>query len=461
MPPLACQPYIDSFINYEIRTGIDPQKVFKAERVRAFLRALGDPQRKLTCLHIAGTKGKGSTAVFLAHILRRAGFRTGLYTSPHLYYLNERIRLLAPVPAAREERGLFPDEISDREFEGLLSQIKPVAEGFRRHPDYGELTYFELLTALAFCFFAEAKADLVVLETGMGGRLDASNVIDPLACGLTAIGLDHTAQLGTTVEQIAREKVAIVKPGKPVVIAPQRPEVSRVIDAYCRQAGCPAVWVGKDILVESHRTGLDGQSFLVRAAQRQYDLSTRLRGSFQLNNAATAVGLAGIVRDKGYAVPASAVAAGIAETFWPVRFEVISQQPAVVLDAAHNPDSIKALVDNIQCYFPGGKKIVVLGLSRDKDIPGIGRIIQAFAGDIIPVRADHPRAYDFSDPVLNGVLKIQPGDVRDARQGLLDAMGRARSDDVVVVTGSIFIAAEARAFLKKSLKISNTTRLAS
>jgi len=451
MPSSACQSYLDSFINYELRPVDDPARTFKPQRIRACLCQLGNPQQRLKCIHIAGTKGKGSTAVFLAHILCCAGFRVGLYTSPHLYELNERIRILNPGQRGQAQVGLFPDAITDRELGALLAAKKPVLEEFRCHPEFGALTYFELLTALAFCYFNEQQADFAVLETGLGGRLDATNVVDPFVCGLTTIGFDHTAQLGSTLEQIACEKVAIVKPGKPVVVAPQAPEVATLIREHGLRNRNRMIYIGEEINVAPLKSGISGQSFRVRHREHVYDLSTGLKGSFQLVNAAVAVGLAGVIREKGFPVPVTAVKDGIAQAVWPGRFEVLSGEKTVVLDAAHNPDSMRTLAENAKFYFPEKKIILVLGMSRDKDIEGICRIAKTFSNEVIPARADHPRAYDFSDPVIRQLLDLGSGAIPLTGRAVEKAVSRGGPEDVILITGSIFIVAEARKILMEGI----------
>jgi len=456
MPSPAFQQYIDSFINYELRPVSDPDATFKPQRIRECLRQLGNPQRSLKCIHIAGTKGKGSTAAFLAHILCEAGFLTGLYTSPHLYSLNERIRVLDPQRRSGSGSGLFPDAISDRELDDLLTAKQPVLEQFRNHSEFGALTYFEVLTALAFCYFDQRRVDFVVLETGLGGRLDATNTVDPIACGLTVIGLDHTAQLGPTVGQIAHEKIAIVKPGKPMVVAPQVPEAAAVIRAHGRENRNRMVFVADDITFSMRVADMTGQSFLVQDRGQDYDLKTALLGSFQMINAAVAVGLAGVLKESGYEIPAAAVRRGIANTFWPGRFEVLTGKPTVIVDAAHNSDSVRALAENIRTYFPHRDPIVVLGMSRDKDVEAICRIIKTTAGQVIPARAQHARSYDFSDALIRQLLGLGTGEILSTPGAVQTALKIAGADDLILITGSIFVVAEAREMLVRSQDTGHT-----
>jgi len=455
--PLASQDinsYLDSFINYELQTAVCPEDVFRLDRVVRLLEALGNPHRRLRCVHIAGTKGKGSACAFLAHILKKSGLRVGLYTSPHFAKLNERIRLLSLKETPGQTDGIFSDAITDEELRRVTDRTRPVLEKFRLTEKCGALTWFEALTALAFCYFDQAHTDVVVLETGMGGRLDATNVVDPLACGITSISLDHTQQLGATLEAVAKEKAAIIKKDKPVVIAPQAEEAMEVIRARCGEMNARACYVGKDLTCQMSDRNLGGQRFIIRGARREYDVGTRLLGDHQMINAAMAVGLAEILKDEGFAISDEAIEGGMSETFWPGRFEIMGRDPCFVLDAAHNPDSMAALRKTVEDYFAERKKILVLGLSRDKDIRGIYGQLQGFADRVIPARADHPRAYDFSDDNVRQELGISRDEkVRDIAGALEAALSAAGENDCIVVTGSLFAVAQAREILKKERSI--------
>jgi len=447
MASVAFRQYLDSFINYEVKPAVNPDLLFRPQRLKAVLAELGRPQESFISLHVAGTKGKGSTCAFIAEILKQAGYRTGLYTSPHFHCLNERIRVLDR-RAAGQADGIFSDAVSDGQLDGLLHRVRPVLEKYRATDDYGRLTYFEALTVLAFCFFAQQKVRFGVLETGMGGRLDATNVVDPLAGALTSISLDHTDQLGGDLAAVAREKAAIIKAGKPAVIAPQSGAVLEIIAQRCQAVQARAVYVGRDIPFREVRRDLEGQEIEVVTPRQTYAFQCRLLGGHQAVNAATAVALAEIVDRAGFFVSPSAISAGIAETFWPGRFELMQTGPDIIIDAAHNPDSVRVLLANMRDYFSGRKILLVLGISRDKDVIGICREFAGVVQRVFLTRARHPRAYDFSDPRVVSMFAGRAGPkVLDVRQGLLSALQQAQKEDVILVTGSIFAAAEARQVL--------------
>ena len=252
--------YLNSFINFESNLHQASSHAFNLDRVRRLFKNLGDPQKNLKFIHVAGTKGKGSTCVFIAHILQAAGYRVGLYTSPHLYKINERIRVLAP--GSQNISRDFSGSITDGEFNALIKALKPKLEKARRDPLSGNLTYFEVLTGLALYYFAKKKTDIVVLEAGLGGRLDATNAVEAIVDVITPISFDHTHLLGNTLDKIAREKAAIIKNrGSRVVIGKQHDKAMRVILKQCRDFAIRPVLVGRDVTYINDKTDLHGQSF--------------------------------------------------------------------------------------------------------------------------------------------------------------------------------------------------------
>jgi dihydrofolate synthase/folylpolyglutamate synthase len=438
------QEYLDTFANYEARLHKLHSQSFDLDRVRRLLAALGNPQNRLNFIHVAGTKGKGSVAAFCAYILRASGYRVGLYTSPHLYRLHERIRVLSPEAAAEDLKNDFYGAISDDELDVLVRTFRRSIDKVRKHPQTGSPTYFEVLTGLALCYFVRRKTDIVVLETGLGGRLDATNAVDAVVNGITPISFDHTNLLGRSLSKIAAEKAAIIKnPKSGVVIGTQPAEAMKVIRARCAQLGIKPLVVGKDIRVRSV-----AQGFSVTTPSAQYkQLNTILAGEHQLQNAAMAVGMVGLC---GLKIAPKAVAEGIGQTRWPGRFEIFRKNPAVVVDCAHNTASAEVLMRSVRQNFPGKTVILVLGLSNDKDIKGICAILEKKARLILTTQSRHPRAYRFLDIEMKSLFKNKPAlNVENIEDALKIAHREATPKDIILVAGSIFIAAEARSLLKR------------
>lgn len=471
MTPHEAQTYLNSFINYELNLKTITLASFKLKRMETLLELLGRPQDKIRFIHVAGTKGKGSTCAFTAHILKSAGYKVGLYTSPHLKDVKERIRVLenslsgcgvvdfapakvasstTPQPDSNGE--IFSDCIRDEEMGSLLEKMKPSLEKLRSTPQYGQLSYFEVLTALAFCYFEQRQVDFAILETGLGGRLDATNVVQPLVCGLTPISIEHTQQLGETLEAIAAEKAAIIKGDwcpqghqSAVVVAPQPPEALAVIQRRCSQQGLSAYLVGRDMTFKRIHQDIDGQSFHVQGIHGKYDLKTQLLGIYQIMNAATAVGLVESLAAYGVLVTDKAIQKGIAETLWPGRLEILRQRPYVILDGAHNPDSSQKVAQAVREIFPRKKITLILGLSDDKDKFRICRNFDEISNEVILTSADHPRASHFTDQEMESIFKtkkcVRTNNVREALKTALTKTGK---EDVILVTGSMFVVSEAR-----------------
>ena len=444
--------YLDSFINYEKKAKFPYKQSLKLERIRDFLRSIGDPQESFSSIHVAGTKGKGSTCVFAAHILRCAGFRTALYTSPHLSDVRERIRILEPDEANSDQRD-FEGMISRKALAALVSRMKPKLDAYCRSSRFGPLSFFEVYTALAFVHFKDRKVDVAVLETGLGGRLDATNVVSADICGITSISFDHMDKLGDTLKEIAQEKAGIIKGHKLIVIsAPQRPSARAVLRKRCVQERALLYEVGKDIVIHSVKQGRDGQQFSLRGPEGDFDdLRIRLLGSHQLINSAVATSLvAGLARQKQLNLDVRQVRAGLCQTFWPARFEIAAKRPDIVFDAAHNVASAQALRETAGRRFKGRQVILVAGISKDKDIRGISRVLFPLADKIILTKADNPRA---EEP--ERILQQSRGVVSAGRISVVAAVPRALEEaikdagaaGVVIVTGSIFMVAEARAWL--------------
>jgi len=394
------------------------------------LSRIGNPQRSFACIHIAGTNGKGSVSALLDAVLRQAGYRVGLYTSPHLLRFNERIRVNGECIADEELAALFED---------MESHAQAVKDASGR-----DVTFFEFTTALAFEHFRRHHVQLAIVETGMGGRLDATNVVTPLVSVITRIGLEHTVHLGRTIEAIAGEKAGIVKAGRPVVCGATPPEARMTIKAAADARHARFVDAATAATVRRVSQSLAGQK--VAAATATEDFGTfvlPLLGRHQLENCATALAALECVREEGVPVPVEAVAAGLAKARWPARLEVLSEVPPVILDGAHNPDGARVLAAALKDLCRKKKAGLVWGMCDDKDALGFAK---ALGGVIkrcwaVPIRTDRS-----VDPAKLALLARGEGWIAgtaDLATALMQAKEWALSEDgVVCIAGSLFLAGE-------------------
>jgi dihydrofolate synthase/folylpolyglutamate synthase len=396
------------------------------DRIHAVLEALGRPHRKGRFVHVAGTNGKGSTAAMIESALRAHGVRTGLFTSPHLAEPTERIRILGePVSAARFA------EAFDRVHAAAESLLETGAIDF--HP-----SYFETVAAMAFLIFAEEQVECVVLEVGLGGRLDATNVVSPALCVVTPVDFDHEAYLGRSLEAIAGEKAGILKPGVPAVFARQRPEAEQVLAARAAALDCPLArtseWTVGNLALDR-----DGSRFLL-SGERDLRIHCPLAGEHQVENATTAA--AALVR---LGLPEAAIERGIAAARWPGRLERIRENPEIVLDGAHNPAGARALASYIDRFYSHRRVRLIYGAMRDKAVAEMGGILFPRAKEVILTAPRQARAFT---PAAMRDFADHPG-VRVAAdiQAALAMVRDAAPDDAVFVTGSLFLVAEARALL--------------
>jgi len=420
--------YLLSFTDFEKLPGSAYSAAnFDLRRMAELLSPLGNPHLKPRTVHIAGTKGKGSTAAMIASALSSAGYRTGLYTSPHLHTFRERM----VVDGHMVEEETFAD---------IVGRVRPAVEEVNRRHQYGELTTFEILTAVAFSFFDHCGVDFQVLETGLGGRLDATNVVSPEVCVMTSISRDHAEVLGDTLAQIAVEKAGIIKRGARVISAPQHPEAAAAIADACRRNETQLVVVGRDVKWRKMAADSSGQSFEVEGTASRYRLRIPLLGAHQLENAATAVAAL-----ETLGVASSAIADGLARVSWPGRLEVLRREPTLMVDGAHNADSARRLKEAIAQYFERERLILVIGASSDKDVAGMVAELAPIASAVIATRSRHPRSMAV-EPLLDE-LKRQ-GVEGTTSESVADAVERALSiagaKDLVCVSGSLFVAAEAR-----------------
>ncbi len=433
--------YIYSFIDYEKNRVVrNAEENFKIERMHQFMHLLGDPQLSYKVLHVAGTKGKGSVCAFLTGALQAAGYKVGLYTSPHMIDFRERIQV-------------------NREWidqESLVRITKKLKETAELVPG---ITTFELTTALGFLYFADQNVDVAVIEVGLGGRLDATNVVAPLVTVITSISYDHTEILGDSLAKIAFEKGGIIKTGVPVIISPQRPAAMKALRKVARERNSPLVIVGKDLLFGADSHSLEGQYFFVWTPQEQslvnafinsggetewspLRLNIPLLGHHQVSNAATAYATLSKANECGLVISTEAIRKGFHETIWQGRFEIISRIPLVVVDFAHNRDSALKLRQTINDYFPGKPVVLIFGVSSDKDYSGILEELLPVTKILIASQSLHPRALK-ADEICKKVLKfgkvcltIVP--IEDALEKALDLAG---DESLVVATGSVFVAA--------------------
>jgi dihydrofolate synthase/folylpolyglutamate synthase len=425
--------YLNSFTNYEQIPGISyAQPGYSLRHVEELLNRMGDPQLAARTIHIAGTKGKGSVAAMIAQVLSSSGYKTGRYTSPHLHNLRERITIDGSL-------------ISEAEFAAAMAEVKPFIESMKQDASFRQLTYFEALTALAFAYFQKKRVEFQVLEVGLGGRLDATNVVsNPAVCIITSISLDHTQILGNSPQEIAREKAGIVKSGCWVVISPQPEEVASVITDICREKEAKVVRISKDVTWHRISGDLRQQSLVIEGRTSKYQVSIPLLGDFQLENAATAVAALEILASQGFAISPADIAQGLAQVKWPGRFQILRQHPTVVIDGAHNVASMKRLVDNIKSYFAHKRIFLVFGTSCDKDIPGIINELVSLSPRVIVTQASHSRAAPLPTLVAEFTKRgIAPETRETVTEAISRALSLASGTDVICVTGSLFVVAEA------------------
>jgi dihydrofolate synthase/folylpolyglutamate synthase len=427
--------YVLKFADYERlpRSGI----VWDIKRIERLLRRLGNPQDYTRSVHVAGTKGKGSTAAMIASILQNAGYKVGLYTSPHLLSYTERIRVNGK-------------PIAEKDWASLVEIIQPHVEAENALGDLGQLTTFEIFTAMAFLHFSQVKAVWQVLEVGLGGRLDATNVIKPEVCVIASISYDHMDVLGDTLAKIAGEKCGIIKPGADVVSAPQFPEAMEVIERVCKEKDVRLIKVGKDVMWERGEFNQEGQSFKVKGLKGEYKLRIKLLGEHQLENATSAVAAAELLQERGTRISSKNIVEGIWRVDWPGRLQALRKKPWVVVDGAHNAYSMLQLGIALTEYFKYDKMKLILGFGADKDIAGMAAEAAKMTKDIILVASKHPRAVKAealaAEFAQHGVKPRMAESVKDA---MALALGEAGPNDLICAAGSIFVIAEVMEWARK------------
>lgn len=424
--------------------GQKPRRKFDLEHMRVLTQALGHPERRFPSVIVAGTNGKGSTSATLASILCAAGYRTGLYTSPHLIRVNERIAINGEI-------------ISDPEFAEVHSRIDDISESLvlagklDQHP-----SFFETLTAMAFEYFASSGIEIAVLEVGIGGRLDATNVADPLVSVITDISLDHTEWLGNTLTEIAREKAGVVRRNGILVTLPQHPEVNDALGEQVKELGARVVNAGQyappvtpaSDSFEVNESGLPHNRYRLEAMGEEITIDSPLAGRHQIRNVALAIAAAAELKQSfGYRITPATIASGIASTQWPGRFQVIPGSPEIVLDVAHNPAGAWALRSALSSRYQNAPLTIIFGAMRDKDIAEIGEILFPLSDEVIATRVSSPRAASPGEiRALTSHIGVPVIGSDDLQEALRIARERGR---ITVTTGSVYLVGAALELLNR------------
>ncbi|NMC11637.1 MAG: bifunctional folylpolyglutamate synthase/dihydrofolate synthase [Chloroflexi bacterium] len=436
--------YLYSFVDYSLSKSFRYSPVkFELTHIESLVKALENPHHNYPIIHVAGTKGKGSITAMCASVLKAAGYKVGMYTSPHLHDYAERIQI-------------NNTPISHQELIDLVEEIKPIVATIPG------LTTFEITTAMGFLYFTKQQVDVAVVEVGLGGRLDATNIVMPVVSVITSISYDHTYLLGNTLAEIASEKAGIIKPNIPVVIAPQEEEARLTIERIAKKRASPIIQVGRDYYYSMLEHDLDGQTLLIWRAEDQpiidqyvesseapgiqpVKIRIPLLGYHQVENAATAYAALQTFKQQSLPINEEAISKGFSEIAWPGRFEVLQRQPPITIDCAHNRDSARKLRLALDDYFPGKGIIMVFGASEDKDLHGMFNELMPRVQQVIATKSFHPRAMDTNLIVETAHQFGKPAKViENVSDALMEAQKLAGDDLMVLVTGSIFVAAVAR-----------------
>ncbi|MBL8876712.1 MAG: bifunctional folylpolyglutamate synthase/dihydrofolate synthase [Phycisphaerae bacterium] len=434
--------YLYSRTNVEaLRPSKVPSQVWKLDRMEALMEALDNPHRSFRSVHIAGSKGKGSVCEMTGAALVGCGLTTGLYTSPHVADIRERIRLNGQM-------------VSEADFVALISEVALAAESIRRRA--GASTFFELMTAAAFVHFAREAVDVAVVEVGLGGRLDSTNVLTPDVCAITSIQLEHTQILGDTLEKIAREKAGIIKPGVPIITIPQQKAVVlETIKEVAAREGAPISVVGQSIDFSSRyettpQLGAHMRVSLSTPRVQFEHVAVPLKGEHQAMNCGLALSILDRLKERGVPITERGAAAGLAKTPNPARMELVYSQPRIIVDGAHNPESIHALMKSLGAHIKYDSLIVIFGCASDKDIAGMLARLGTGADKVIFTRAEsNPRAADPRDLLRR--FSESSTKMCLAEKSLKDAINAAaksaHKDDLICITGSFYLAGEAKKLL--------------
>ncbi len=435
--------FLDSLIRGDLPR--QPYREVKLARMSHLLGLLGDPHRRLKTVLVGGTKGKGSTAVMITGILRAQGLKVGLTVKPHLVDYRERIQV-----AGRK--------IPRQDLAALVDQVRPAVEAGRAVA-WGPPTYVETTVAMAFLYFAQQQVDLAVVEVGIGGRLDATNVLEPLVSVLTPISYDHTEILGNTLCEIATEKAGIIRPGGRVAAAPQPDEALRTIVRVCEAKQARVVLVGRDVEARIEATSLAGVRATVRGLRATYPVRLPLLGRHQATNAATAIAAVELLADHAIPVSADAVRRGLATVRWPARIELIDARPHTIVDAGHNPASMAALRETLQELLGGRRLVLVFGMLATKDYRTVTALIAPLAAAVVTTTPDNPHALPaaaLAAEVRRYTSRVTA--VPDRREAVERGRALAGPEDVLLVAGSVYLVGTARGWLRRRKPAASTRR---
>lgn len=430
-----------SLADFERSTHSPGHSAFHLERMSLLMQRLDNAHLDTPTIHIAGTKGKGSVSAMIASILAAQGYTVGMYSSPHLHSATERIRV-----------NMQP--IAQPQFAAVVQRIWRIVEQVGANGGYGGVTTFEALTAMAFTHFSQIQADFQVIEVGLGGRLDATNIVAPQVCAITSISLDHTATLGDTIAQIAYEKAGIIKQNIPVIVAPQPADAMAVIRRIAAERAAPLLSVEDRFSWTQTReqTGADirTQAFRLTGSRRAYDLETPLLGDYQLENAAVAVALAETLTAQGVTLSPQSIAQGIRSVNWPARLQILTTpddadgSPLLVVDGAHNPYSIERLAQTLPRHFAYDRLILIFGALSGHSAAGMLQALAPLSPILVAASSRHPRSAA-SETITQTAAQIGIDAAfasDDVAQATRYALSVARPNDLVLGTGSLSVAAE-------------------
>lgn len=418
--------------DFERSTHNPDHSSYHLERITLLMKQLGNRHLEIPTIHIAGTKGKGSTAAMVTSILTAHGFKTGLFTSPHLHHAVERIRI-----------GMKP--ISRTAFATIVEQIWPAVERIGTYGPYGGITWFEMMLAVAFVHFHESRVSFQVMEVGLGGRLDATNIVKPNICAITSISLDHTSTLGETLEQIAYEKAGIIKTRVPIVAAPQSHEVLNILKDIAQRRNAPLVNVRANMKWSRTSSNQRGQNVAMHGNLYRYEFRSPLLGDYQLENAATAISIIEALVPSGFPIDKRLVETGLQRVKWPARLEVISSiGPQLVVDGAHNPYSIGRLVKAVRELFIFKHLFIVFGSLTGHSIEGMVQELVDLSATMLIVESRHPRAAPMKSVAsVAATFGVYVGhSATSVAEGLRKAFDMAEDKDLILGTGSLSVAAE-------------------
>ncbi|MBC7189020.1 bifunctional folylpolyglutamate synthase/dihydrofolate synthase [Candidatus Aerophobetes bacterium] len=425
--------YLNSLINYEKKPDfVYNKRLFNLERTKLICQKLGNPHLLIKTIHVAGTKGKGSTSAMVTSILDAAGYRVGLYTSPHLISPRERIRIGNSL-------------ITEEEFSYFIFKVKKAVETIKNEKGFLNPTFFEVYTAAAFSYFYHKKVDIAVIEVGLGGRLDATNVILPLVGIITPISIDHTQQLGKDILSIAREKAGIIKPNCKIIISCQKEEVKSLLCQTCQEKKAKFYLVGEDIKFKLLEETPVYQRFDIETPAENYSsLLLSLPGEHQLQNAACAIGAVELLKEHGFKIKSEHIRKGLENIKWPGRLQVIAKDPLIIVDCAHNEASALTVANFLRKFYSDKKIVIVLAVLKNKDVEGIGRALAPVEGKIIITSVKSPRALSPEEiyAKIKRYLKEEALLEKNSEKALKKAKEIAGKDGVICITGSVYLVGE-------------------